>query len=1192
MKPNFALSLLFEGIRLLHRTGSGPASVWTLVGEVAIDAPDLASQLAILRKTGLALDPQGLRCKLLIPNDQIKYLSLDTTRSSDDDVRRALDGATPFTVDDLYLDHVRGGGRTYIAAVAKETLAEAEAFAAEHRFGPVSFAGVPEPFTYMGEPFFGLTSIAERLLGSDQTVERDEAPVLYMPKTRQSDQAVSGPLASKPAMPLSAEPPLDSAPLILTGAPADRPKAATDKAAASPALSSLADVEPETPVLPKLPAQTDPTANPISKVNLAPPETAALTFTPQAPTIFDTSVAFSLALPNLPDPTPDDAPFIDVPPESEPEPDLAVASPIAKTAQVNGTTHDATALAPVLTDLTSAQPEAAVAMVSEPTANDATGDRPSLVPDPVFASRGRTLRADATDFPAMRQPLPPPPGSRTPNAEMTEPMFNRRAEPPLSRPGVPTAPPLAAASVDDIPVPAFTSRTAMIPPRLTGAARMAPDPAASRPFNAKLPLAETAPAVTGTSGATRPSQGVAATVIPFRPTPDGADQAPATPVSIQTVSLSPAKSARPIQVPGSVTAPALDPGELGAFAKRHGGAAQAGPKGPAVSAASPSQPGPQPQAQTGVARAPAGRSSSRTRPRYLALILTLILLAFLAAVAAWASYLTPNGLAGLFGSGTDQTEVALTPAALPPAEPSPLTVSDLTATTLAAPQDTDPTGPALSPVLDQGPALTTLPALIAPVGTTDTVATLPPDDVAATPAPPATAAPADELIVTESPVAPDVAAAPEPGTAVSPAEADRIYAATGVWLRAPRLPLIPTVDPVGTLARAGADIGVVPVTQPVMPALSGSSPDQAMLTPIDPPAPGTVFQRDARGFVLATPEGTLTPDGILVFAGTPSIIPPNRPGTPEPVVVLQAAPRIIAASAPPLAPRPATAAPDAVAIAPDKTALDLAEPSAGGVGLDSLAPLVRPLVRPETVLPTTAALAAEALPASPILVAFAGPAPQLRPAGLTPETVAFPNPAQDQTTPQDGTDPSAAIEDTVAAILAATPPEPVITGTPLAVASARIPEARPQNFAEVVASAQQRSAPAAPQNPSLAVIDPPPAQPEAQPEVQPEVQPAAQPEIVPESAVPDEVVAPSGPIPGGVAANATLAEAIDLRAVNLIGVYGRPNDRRALVRLANGRFVRVGVGDSLDGGQVAAIGDNALNYVKSGRTITIAIPNG
>ena len=44
------------------------------------------------------------------------------------------------------------------------------------------------------------------------------------------------------------------------------------------------------------------------------------------------------------------------------------------------------------------------------------------------------------------------------------------------------------------------------------------------------------------------------------------------------------------------------------------------------------------------------------------------------------------------------------------------------------------------------------------------------------------------------------------------------------------------------------------------------------------------------------------------------------------------------------------------------------------------------------------------------------------------------------------------------------------------------------------------------------------------------------------------------------------------------------------IRLSNGRYVRVSVGDSLDGGQVAAISDSALNYVKRGRTVTLQIP--
>jgi hypothetical protein len=65
-----------------------------------------------------------------------------------------------------------------------------------------------------------------------------------------------------------------------------------------------------------------------------------------------------------------------------------------------------------------------------------------------------------------------------------------------------------------------------------------------------------------------------------------------------------------------------------------------------------------------------------------------------------------------------------------------------------------------------------------------------------------------------------------------------------------------------------------------------------------------------------------------------------------------------------------------------------------------------------------------------------------------------------------------------------------------------------------------------------------------------------------------------------------------LREINLVGVYGQPGARRALVRMGNGRYLRVGIGDELDGGQVTAIGDNALNYVRRGRTEVLVIPGG
>ncbi|MCL4189950.1 MAG: hypothetical protein KJZ85_20315, partial [Rhodobacteraceae bacterium] len=88
--------------------------------------------------------------------------------------------------------------------------------------------------------------------------------------------------------------------------------------------------------------------------------------------------------------------------------------------------------------------------------------------------------------------------------------------------------------------------------------------------------------------------------------------------------------------------------------------------------------------------------------------------------------------------------------------------------------------------------------------------------------------------------------------------------------------------------------------------------------------------------------------------------------------------------------------------------------------------------------------------------------------------------------------------------------------------------------------------------------------------------------------------APAPPIPtrASVAQQATLARAIDLRQTNLIGVFGAPNARRALVRLADGRIVEVGVGDRLDGGQVAQIGERQLRYVRGGRSYELVIPAG
>lgn len=180
MKPNFALSLSFDGIRLLHRAAGG----WRIVGDVALDAADLGAELTRLRGAAAALEPGDITTKVLLPDAQIKYLTIETPDMDDaarlETARGALDGATPYAVSDLAFDISADGPRTHVAAVARETLAEAEAFAVEHQFNPVSFAAIPGDKPYLGEPFFGPTTMAADLLSDSETVEPDGIAVVVI----------------------------------------------------------------------------------------------------------------------------------------------------------------------------------------------------------------------------------------------------------------------------------------------------------------------------------------------------------------------------------------------------------------------------------------------------------------------------------------------------------------------------------------------------------------------------------------------------------------------------------------------------------------------------------------------------------------------------------------------------------------------------------------------------------------------------------------------------------------------------------------------------------------------------------------------------------------------------------------------------------------------------------------------------
>lgn len=234
MKPNFALTLSFDGIGLLHRAAAG----WHVVGEVPLSSDDLPGALAVLRRTAIQLDNAGLRSKLVIPNEQIRYLNLPTPARGTDiagHVAKTLDGATPYVVADLRYDWIVLGDDLHIAAVAHETLEEAEAFAEEHGFAPVSFVAIPDAEGFPGEPFFGLTEAAAHLINPADRLMRDSNAIRVMGSVK-----APAPLAppDTPENPAAADPAL--AEDDTSAAPSESPQPAAVPAvdaAAAPAVA-------------------------------------------------------------------------------------------------------------------------------------------------------------------------------------------------------------------------------------------------------------------------------------------------------------------------------------------------------------------------------------------------------------------------------------------------------------------------------------------------------------------------------------------------------------------------------------------------------------------------------------------------------------------------------------------------------------------------------------------------------------------------------------------------------------------------------------------------------------------------------------------------------------------------------------------------------------------------------------------
>ncbi|OAN78255.1 hypothetical protein A8B82_11000 [Sulfitobacter sp. EhC04] len=956
MKPDFALSLSFEGIRLLHRAAGG----WRIVGEVALTTDDLNAELAVLRKSATALAPGGLRTKLLLPDAQIKYLTIDTPDLAEDArrdaARAALDGATPYAVAELAFDISLDGPRTHVAAVARETLAEAEAFAVEHRFHPVSFAAVPGNHPYLGEPFFGQTEAAAELLDDGESVEADGIAVVVIGNVTVPD----GPVAAEPSpaapapkapRPDTAEPPAAAADTVSKDKPEAAAKAQAPKAPPAEKTSDHSDTAAARSVPPDerpSPTEAGQSAAPRADVTAA-----------QAP-------AQTQGAPTPPPPQPEAAQ--PAAPEGE---DVTVKMPPAPVGAPAAVTPPIGAAPVIIT------PDAATTTSDD--AQDTSADKAdAAAPD----------KSDNPDSAGAAQDLPVMPTLR---AARVEKGATAASLPPLR------AEPSGFAS----------RRSGPAKPRLEGARR---EPLVGAP--AALPSGEDAVIRPDSSSFDTPA-----------PTPDVAAPPAAEPAPAGGGFLSRRRKGTSAPDKRILATPAPQPG------------------GAAVSEA-------ERMTIFGARRAEVGG-----KPRFLGLVLTAVLLVFLAGVAAWASVFLDEGmsLSRLFGP-RPTPEVAAVPDTPVPEQPTPET-----------------NDPVRTAALDSG--LTeedgaVLDALREPMPTV-------------------------ELDLSE-------------------AELEAKYAATGIWPRAPVVPLDPagevviedlyltSIDPVSTAADAIA-----------LPALDSLLTDAALGEIASPAAAGTRFAIGANGLVIPTTSGTVSPEGVTIYLGKPDILPPDsimaryQPQTgetAEDIPVLN----VLAAF------RPRTR-PGGLVENAERAQFD-------GLTIDELAQY-RPALRPQSVQEQAAEAAA----------------PTVNPAD-TAEAVAL------------------ALE---------TPAQPVAFENPtqFAVAASARPDTRPRNFDRIVRRAERTA-------------------------------PAEETRVASAASVAPRTVAPSIPSKTSVAKQATVKNAINLRKVNLIGVYGKPSNRRALVRLSNGRYKKVVVGDRIDGGRVSAIGDAELRYTKGGRSVVLTMPRG
>ncbi|EPX81185.1 hypothetical protein [Litoreibacter arenae] len=227
MKPNFALNLSEDGIVLLHRHPSGGG--WVDVGEAPLDSDDLGAALAALRDKAEALEGPGFATKLILPPSQLLYAKITVDGDVKTDVEEALAERTPYAASELSYDISGEPPEVQVVAVARETLAEAEAFLGPYNFNPVGFSANPDPSHFVGIPNLGPLPSK----GGDG-VPKDDKPLTVLSPDEVA--ALAAPASKEDAAPRD--------PLVLSNADAPPDRSGDDEPVKAPAKQPSEDATP------------------------------------------------------------------------------------------------------------------------------------------------------------------------------------------------------------------------------------------------------------------------------------------------------------------------------------------------------------------------------------------------------------------------------------------------------------------------------------------------------------------------------------------------------------------------------------------------------------------------------------------------------------------------------------------------------------------------------------------------------------------------------------------------------------------------------------------------------------------------------------------------------------------------------------------------------------------------------------